>query len=258
MSINKFVYKILNTRIFFRGDRGGFTLAEIIIVIGVIGIVAEITIPSLIFNIQKQNWAVTLQKSYTNFNQALIKVSNDYGCIGDLRCTGLFDSSSQSLQILGGNVASYFKVAKNCGLNENQGCFSNSVAPNYDGTGTRDTTYDQGTAYRFITADGVSISMFSSINNCSQVNGLTYLSQVCGWVYIDVNGLNRPNNIGRDIFRFFITNGKGPLLYPVGGSDCYSGGVSCSWNNGNNCNSNNPSGTRCPGRIMEEGWQMKY
>lgn len=258
MSIEDLVGKVLEIKI--SSKKRGFTLAEVLITLGIIGIIAEITIPTLMYNIQKQDWVVKLEKTYTTFNQALIKVANDYGCAGDLRCTGLFDSSSQSLQTLGDGLASYFKVAKNCELNDNYGCSSNSVAPNYNGSGTRYSLESIGatSAYRFITADGVSIMIYSTVNNCSQVNGPTYLSQVCGWIYFDVNGLKGPNNIGRDIFRFFISNGKGPLLYPIGGSDCIVSGTSCSWTNGDNCNTNNPSGTRCTGRIIEEGWQMKY
>lgn len=234
----------------------GFTIAEVLITLGIIGIVAEVTIPVLVSNLQGQFFVSKLQKTYTTINQVLIKLANDYGCGGDLRCTGLFDSSS-SLQILGDTLVRYFNVSKNCQLEADQGCMSNSVGPNYDGTGTRSTTMDS-VNYRFVTIDGVSIMLLSPIDSCSQNLGLTYLSQVCGQVFIDVNGLKGPNNYGRDIFRFFISNGKGPLLYPLGGSDCNSSGTSCSWKNGDNCNSNNPSGTRCSGRIMEESWQMKY
>lgn len=235
----------------------GFTLAEVLITLGIIGVVAAITIPVLISNSQKQQWTTQLQKTYTTLNHVLVHVANDYGCSDNLACTGLFNSSS-SLQILGDAVAAYYKVTQNCQLNANQGCFSNSVGPNYDGTGTRDTTYDSFAGYRFVTADGVSIIISGTFNNCSTNDGPTYLSQVCSLVFIDVNGLKGPNNYGRDIFKFFISNGKGPLLYPVGGSDCNISGTGCSWKNGDNCNSNNTSGVRCPGRIMEENWQMKY
>lgn len=257
MSIKKIVCKALNYRINL--NNSGFTLAEVLITLGIIGIIAEITIPSLMFDMQKQNWVVTLQKSYTTFNQALIKVANDNSCPGDLRCTGLFDGSV-TMQDFGDAVSSYFKVAKNCGLNSNQGCFSNSVGPNYDGTGTRNTTYDTATSnsYRFITADGVSVLITSNSDNCGSVTGFNYLTQMCGQVFFDVNGLKGPNNFGRDIFRFYISNGKGPLIYPLGGKDVNVSGTSGWWKNGDNCNLNNPLGTRCAGRIMEESWQMKY
>ena len=48
-----------------------FTLAEVLITIGVIGIVAALTMPSLIQNHQKKVVAVRLEKFYSMFNQAL-------------------------------------------------------------------------------------------------------------------------------------------------------------------------------------------
>ena len=85
------------------------------------------------------------------------------------------------------------------------------------------------------------------------------MTQTCGSVYIDVNGLKGPNNIGRDVFYLYITNGKGPLLYPRGGAD---EGGSGPWQNGSGnpreCYSGSRDGNACAGRVMEEGWQMNY
>lgn len=48
-----------------------FTLAEVLIVLGIIGIVAELTIPVVLHNFQKQTAIVKLQKMYTNLAQAI-------------------------------------------------------------------------------------------------------------------------------------------------------------------------------------------
>jgi len=237
----------------------GFTLAEVLITVGIIGIVAEMTIPSLLFDFQKQQWVTQLQKSYTMFNQALIQLANDYGCPGDLACTDLF-ASTTPLETTGDAISSYFKIAKNCSTTASLGCFSNSVGPNYDGSGTRSTTYDSATGqYRFITADGVSFRISSFGTNCATTSyGVNSLSLVCGYMYIDVNGLNKPNNKGRDIFFFYISNGKGPLLYPNAGKDMIVGGTSYYWKDNNYCSTTNPIGAYCTARIIDESWQMKY
>ena len=52
-------------------NRKAFTLAEVLITLGIIGVVAALTIPSLISNYQKNQTVTQLQKFYTNMNQAI-------------------------------------------------------------------------------------------------------------------------------------------------------------------------------------------
>lgn len=49
----------------------GFTLAEVLITLGIIGVVAAMTLPTLIENHQKKEVVSRLQKFYTNINQAI-------------------------------------------------------------------------------------------------------------------------------------------------------------------------------------------
>lgn len=242
------------------GRKLAFTLAEVLITLGIIGIIAEVTIPVLYHDLQNKQYAITLEKTYTVFNQALIQIANDRGCIGDLACTGLFDSGSVSLQAFGDAVSSYFKVNKNCGITASADCFSDSVSPNYDGSGTRIATYSSNTSYyRFITIDNVSFAIASYGDNCIMTTfGVNSMSSVCGAVLIDVNGLKGPNNQGRDVFAFYITNGKGPLLYPRGGKDHIPNGVSKYWKDTGTCTPADTGGLFCAGRVIDEGWQMKY
>lgn len=244
-----------------------FTLAEVLIVIGIIGVIAEMTIPPLVANFQKQVYVTKLKKSYTEVNQALKQMALNNGCPDDLKCSGLFAIGTNNTTF-GDELTKYFKVVKNCGTSTD--CWNNHINANYDGSSG--TFYDMTTwgYYSFITVDGIS---FLVVNNayagpsnadCSNVflSDLGYRSQVCGMIYIDVNGLKGPNYYGRDIFDFFITNGKGALLYPEGGAD---GNTSNEWwNTGNNnrCSStsnvNDKWGAYCTGRVIEKGWTMDY
>lgn len=242
----------------------GFTLAEVLITLGVIGIVAAMTIPTLIDNYQKTQYVTGLKKSYAEITEALRLMANDSGCPEDLKCTGIFGSTASTL---GNGLKKYFKLAKDCGVNldpnnENQKCMSDQISGNYTGTQAR-VNYSTGW-YGFITADGFGVSL--AVDNCDTnwVPGKTNynINRICGYMLVDVNGFKGPNNMGRDIFEFLITNGKGPALYPYGGGE-FADYYNQAWKNPTtgdmvSCFSGNPTGTSCAARIMEEGWQMKY
>lgn len=242
-------------------SKSGFTLAEILITLGIIGVVAAMTIPILVSNYQKQQWATQLQKSYTLFNQALEQISLDYGCSGDLTCTGLFDNSTDA-SAFGNVITSYMKVSKNCALSDGLGCFTNSAQPNYDGTGSPYTTYDSSTTtYKFIAIDGVTMVITDYSNGCTTNLGAKQYSRSCGSVWFDVNGLKGPNYRGRDIFAFIITTGNNHgLLMPYGGNGQTSsdGLTDAYWQTGGYCIPSNPIGINCAGRVVERGWQEDY
>ena len=57
----------------------GFTLSEVLITLGVIGVVAAMTIPTIIENHQKQVVTSRMKKFYSTFNQALQMSVNEHG-----------------------------------------------------------------------------------------------------------------------------------------------------------------------------------
>ena len=242
-----------------------FSLAEVLITLGIIGVVAALTLPTLINNYQKTQYVTTLQKGYTEFNQVLKEMSADAGCVNDLQCSGLFDTGTD-YTTLGDEFVKYVKVAKNCKTVANQGCWSATTNQNYDGSSTTNNTFDLYGYYSFITADGMSVSISNYADNCTHggttwtTGELGYMSQVCGYIYLDVNGPKKPNNWGRDVFQFWITNGKGALLYPFNGKDDNYNNTNNWWNynNLNGCSSSSKYGGYCTGRIMENGWVMDY
>lgn len=261
-------FKLTNWRLSsVRKNRCGFTLAEVLITLGIIGIVASLTIPNLIVNYQKTQYVTGLKKAYTAFNQALLQAAADKGCGTDLRCTGLFDTGTNN-QTFGDEIVKYFLVSKNCGTTQT-GCFSNAVKQNYDGSGTSsDWDVDAGVNhYKFITADGFAYKIYNyaviGSDNCisNQSNNTTNdLVQTCGGVYVDVNGPTKgPNYRGRDIFTFMIANGRGALLYPTGGPDDAAHGW---WRTAagvpQHCYSGEMAGLNCAARIIDESWEMNY
>ncbi len=63
--------------------RKGFTLAEVLITLGIIGVVSAITMPLLIKSYQKQVTINRLKKTYTTLSQAMLYAQNDYGDLGN-------------------------------------------------------------------------------------------------------------------------------------------------------------------------------
>ncbi|MFA7659178.1 MAG: prepilin-type N-terminal cleavage/methylation domain-containing protein [Candidatus Gastranaerophilaceae bacterium] len=226
-----------------------FTLAEVLITLGIIGVVAGLMIPGVIAESQKAGYVAGARKAYSLWNQALIQMAADGGCIGDLSC--FFDSADT--KTMGDKIAAYFNVAKNCDTTTT-GCFSDTIALNFDGSST--VSGKDGGSYRFITADGMSVRLVSPYSGCSGSAGS--LTKICMYyVYIDINGLKKPNAFGRDIFFFMIDNTNGPALYPWGGAKY------APWKTNKYCdygynNGTNKQGMYCIGRIIDEGWQMNY
>ena len=64
---------------YFRHWRGAFTLAEVLITLGIIGVVAALTIPTLMANHRKQVVETSLEKFYSTMNQAIKMAEVDYG-----------------------------------------------------------------------------------------------------------------------------------------------------------------------------------
>lgn len=61
----------------------GFTLAEVLITLGIIGVIAAVTMPALIENHQKKATAVKLARFYTIMSQAVLRWQSDDGIIPD-------------------------------------------------------------------------------------------------------------------------------------------------------------------------------
>lgn len=57
----------------------GFTLAEVLITLGIIGVVAALTIPTLIANHRKSVVETRLAKFYSTMNQAILRAEIDFG-----------------------------------------------------------------------------------------------------------------------------------------------------------------------------------
>lgn len=89
-------------------NRIAFTLAEVLIVIGIIGIVAELTIPTLVSNFQKQIAVTRVQKFYTNMFQAIRMSENENGPTNTWNY-GSWDDGASTLSWFNTYLEKYFR-----------------------------------------------------------------------------------------------------------------------------------------------------
>lgn len=257
------VYNFINRR-----KMSGFTLAEVLITLAIIGVVASMTLPTLITKTQNAELTTSLKKAYTQMNQVLLEMAQESG-ENDTIASYFANGSSDWLT----SIKSHYKIVKDCGFTQDDDCFA-KFDDNYDGSAHSTSVWDDyaKTRYKFITADGMSFGISSYSDGCTTndsfveaINAPT--NHTCGSLFVDVNGKKKPNCYGRDVFLFFITSNKAPLLYPIGGfyfSDSNTGTLSSggdgwwNYNNQNYCSSPNKNGYFCAARIIEKGWQMDY
>ena len=177
----------------FKNYVNGFTLAEVLITLSIIGVVAALTIPSVINNVYKKQLEIGFKKSYSTISQALEMYYAENG----ERITS--DIAQNQLYPI---LIKHIKTVKECGIRVESCVQSDSdIYQNYNATnGIRMGKFISG---QFIINDGSLVLLENSA-----INNQVFMS-------IDVNGYNKkPNRLGHDLFMFQINN-NGKLL-PMG------------------------------------------
>lgn len=192
------------------GLRRAFTLAEVLITLGIIGVVAALTMPILINKINNQTTITKLKKEYSVLSQVLQRAKADNA---DFDTWDLVDNNAaKTTEAFEKYVKPYIKTINHC-TDRVAGCWAQSSELNNTPVGTEAGIGSQINA--FILPDGatVVINIYSSENDRAKF-GITdnKLNPFLGF-FVDVNGVKLPNKLGEDIFAFILTH-KG--LVPAG------------------------------------------
>ncbi len=183
--------------------KSGFTLAETLITLGIIGIVAALTIPILAARIGEKRTVSQLRETYSILSQALKLAQEEYGEVANWGMTGL---NAESATLIANNFKPFLKVAVDCGVDDtNNHCSASSYTYKNSSNTIR---YDNAAfKYKILLMNGSSV-FFNPVGSSKlQIN-------------IDVNGIAKPNIIGKDVFLFYYDeNGLFPMgsknsLYP--------------------------------------------
>lgn len=236
-----------------------FTLAEVLITLGIIGVVAALTIPSIISSYQKVQYVEGLKKGYSEISQVFKKYIAEEG-VADLAQTKLF-SSEDNYDELKKIITKNFKIVKECDYNVASCELFDIVGRFLSYTGSFDTFKEFNTNYyNFCTVDNVCIGIqLDASGDCKSGTKGT-----CCIIRFDVNGTKPPNRAGRDFF-YSLNMTPDVNLLPTGGppdtgGDSYwqgSGFYAC----GTPGSSEIPAGlygSGCIARVIEEGWKMNY
>jgi len=215
--------------------RRAFTLAEVLITLGIIGVVAAITIPTLIQNSQKQETVTRLQKAYSTITQAYKNAEITMGSganWGEPTTEGDIIASATWWN-------TYFLPYSNL-----------SIIKTCTGSISIDS---ECWASDSIFLDGASFGLTAALLYIILKDGTTlYLNRTYNaLIYVDINGLKKPNVVGKDIF--FMT-----LWYKAGYLGFSGQGSSRTSLLGNCSRSSGPGrGSYCGAIIQIDGWQIK-
>lgn len=168
----------------------GFTLAEVLITLGIIGIVAAITIPILMNSTQNKELVSAYKKAYSVANQAYTEAVTDNGT-----GFGAYNFSTATTQSFTkfNAIKSKLNVIKECPYNS--GAWGKCWSPagvGYPGAVagcSALSTTGQNISESFTTSDGMFWMLYPATATTAY-----------DAIYIDVNGSTPPNDWGKDVF----------------------------------------------------------
>lgn len=181
----------------------GFSLAEVLITLGVIGIVAAMTMPTLIGNHQKEVVATSLRKAYAELNLALQMAISDYGDIS----TWDYSTASEISLWAEKYIKPYFKIlnVQNCSNNRSFSCIGVPAAAQL-GYDTKPTGI-MSAPYVIVTSGGaIKALAFYKYNNYEEVRVHVYLKLP----------QDKKAKKGRDVFTFVLKPSKDTAFKPFG------------------------------------------
>lgn len=223
----------------------GFTLAEVLIAMGLVGVVSAMTLPSFVKSTQNESYAAKLSSTVSAVENALTSMIADEGMVY------LIDTRFGE-NPTAGNLGRYLKGSAstyNRGITFIAGGNSNIAGPG-------------GAIFETKTGAKLFINAERNEYDPDVVAGLGgSVSRSVANIVIDVNGETLPNKWGRDAFYFMI--GDDGILYPAGSrnfSILKTGGAGNLYNSVGNeyacTNANLKLG--CTARLVENNYKVDF
>ena len=229
-----------------------FTLAEVLVTLGIIGVVSAMTVPTLMQNYQRQSYITQLHKVYNEVQQGALRYMTDRNAI-NLMEAGLTNSAAMQ-EFLRDN----FKIVS-MGTTDSDMPWNNVSYKNLNGGNW--TSHTWGCGQCAVLASGAWVCADNP--KCYTYSYGGYTSGY-GTFFVDTNGKKGPNIIGRDAFLMEFWS-DGVLDLPKVSPACRTLGV-CDGdsieairNTGTACESSTTfSHQRCFANILNNNWEMNY
>ena len=246
--------------------RRGFTLAEVLITLGIIGVVAALTAPALVQNAGSAQTGPKLAKAVSTWEVGCENLLTQQGA-NKLHAVVTGGNPNTISENLGEALTNYVKMShydtggdkygKNGSLAQMKDYNGNNIGTS-GGYMTIAINSFLETCPKFLTKDGTMylINMYQNDNAAGAEQPIH--KRTAGKLGIDINGVNKPNRLGKDLFVFDIMSDG--TLSPIGttgkdGLNMYN------WFDGSTdkCNETTvTSGLTCSGSIFENDLKVIY
>ena len=233
-------------------DRNAFTLAEVLITLSILGVVAAMTIPNIIHSYKKTYTETRLKQAYSILENTLELAKINNGNTGNIN--QIFDEANSA-----GVPADYFGehfLKPYVSFNEECKVNNYNCKGSYNGTynllaidNQNADQYNANRYYRLVLKNGMSIGVYKK-------------SDTVIWLFVDINGKQNPNRYGYDTFLFSVFKDNG-CPWPAGvGEYCYksdriyAGNVPKTYGIISENTSCNMEGLNCSAVIKRNGWKI--
>lgn len=222
-------------RLFFKQ---AMTLVEILIALGIIGVISALTITILINNYEKAQTATALEKAFNTLSNAMKKSEIDNGPATSWYLAAEW-SSKESIAFWKTYFIPYLSINKTCSADEYTECWA-SNNKYLDGT-----SLSRGSSFGpyVLLSDGTAI-FFGGICN-------SY-----GIIDVDINGFKNPNVFGKDIFEMILYYPIDKLVFNGCGNCSRTTILSKDYDRTCNKSPGSNRGIYCGQLIQKDGWKI--
>ena len=200
----------------FQIYKNGFTLAEVLITLVIVGVVAALTIPTVINTYVESSTVGKVKKGLSILGQAKRLAEAQNGSIIGWDFEG--SDNAQDSNKFWRYLKPHLSVVKECDYGSNPADCSVSTLKGL----STSNNYAFWGYYKFILSDGSVMWFRISGPKCSST--VQNVDNVCAIFFYDINGDKKPNTIGKDVFSYNM-NIDG--VYPSAGSCLGGDGWGC-------------------------------